>query len=125
MLYLFLHGAGLATGRGARLCGLQMTVLGTRPPTGDHAKRKGHAMPLRVRARFWLEVVSTSMAAVGTLTLVRKDWIEAIFGVDPDHHSGSLEWSIVTASFAVTLIAALLASVNWRRSRKPMLAQRN
>ena len=49
------------------------------------------------------------------LTLVRNDWLEAVFGVDPDQHSGSLEW-IVVAVLAVGAISfACLARRQWRR----------
>ena len=33
-------------------------------------------------------------AATALLTLVQCDWLEAVFGVDPDQHNGSLEWIV-------------------------------
>jgi hypothetical protein len=63
-----------------------------------------------MRLRFWFEVA----LAVGTwfllaLTLAAPDWIEVVFGVDPDAGSGALEWLIVAAmalsSVALTLVA--------------------
>jgi hypothetical protein len=49
------------------------------------------------------------------LTLVWKDWIELVFGVDPDGHDGSLEWLIVLALLASTVTFAALARKKWRR----------
>lgn len=53
---------------------------------------------MKVRTRFWLEAI---LAALSTgffiLTLLSRNWIEIVFGVDPDNSSGSLEWLIVAA----------------------------
>jgi hypothetical protein len=70
----------------------------------------------RARFRFWAEVVLAALSgALFLLTLVWQDWIEAVFGTDPDHGDGSAEWLIV----AVTLVAAIGFSVaswlEWRR----------
>ena len=68
------------------------------------------------RRRFWVEAALASLSgAVLILTLVLPDWIETVFGVDPDQHSGSLEW-VITAAFGVMAIAALvLARREWER----------
>jgi hypothetical protein len=49
---------------------------------------------------------------LGVVTIFWRDWIEAIFGWDPDHHSGSLEWVIV----AGLLLAAVLLTGDGLRS---------
>jgi len=71
-----------------------------------------------LRSRFWLE---TGMAIVTgilfVITLVRRDWIEAIFNIDPDQGNGSLEWLIVGALLVVTIALFALASYEWRRAR--------
>lgn len=68
--------------------------------------------------RFWLEA---GMAIVTTIlfliTLVQRDWIEVVFGVDPDSRSGTLEWLIVGALLIVTIALVTLASYEWRRTR--------
>jgi hypothetical protein len=70
-----------------------------------------------VRSRFWLELGLASLTGVLFLiTLVSRDWIEAVFGWDPDRHSGSLEWGIVFGLLALTLLAAGTAYAEWRRS---------
>jgi hypothetical protein len=74
-------------------------------------------MSRRVRSRFWLEAGLAALTGVLTLvTLVSREWIEALTGWDPDHHSGSLEWAIVFGLLALTVIAAATAYAEWRRA---------
>ena len=77
----------------------------------------GH-MKNALRPRFWLE---TSLAAVTSIlfviTVVQRDWIEIVFGIDPDNRGGALEWLIVAALLAVTIMLFTLASYEWRRAR--------
>ncbi|HEX5302097.1 MAG TPA: hypothetical protein VFW50_34410 [Streptosporangiaceae bacterium] len=54
-------------------------------------------------------------AALGAVTIFRRDWIEWIFGVDPDQHSGSVEWLILGALLFGALASAVLACTEWRR----------
>lgn len=69
-----------------------------------------------VRVRFWLEAAMASLSAfLLALTFVSREWIEAIFGVDPDHGSGSLEWLIVGALVLVTIALGVIARAEWRR----------
>ena len=71
-----------------------------------------------MRRRFWLE---TGMAIVTSIvfviTLVRNDWIEIAFGVDPDSTNGTLEWLIVGVLVFVSITLFALASYEWRRAR--------
>jgi hypothetical protein len=48
---------------------------------------------------------------------VQRDWIEVVFGVDPDQANGTLEWLIVAILLAVTITLCTLASYEWRRTR--------
>ena len=69
-----------------------------------------------LRRRFWFETsiaIATSILLV--ITLVWKDWIEIVFRVDPDSHSGVLEWLIVGALLLVTIMCATLATYEWRK----------
>ncbi len=69
------------------------------------------------RRRFWAETVLAAAAAVfALLTAVWKDWIEIVFRVDPDRHSGSLEWATVAAFALASVAFAVAARVEWRRT---------
>ncbi len=69
----------------------------------------------KLSARFWLEAgLALLSAALFTLTLLVRDWIEVVFRVDPDHHSGLLEWLIVGSLFLSTIALTALARSNWR-----------
>jgi hypothetical protein len=71
-----------------------------------------------LRRRFWLE---TGMATVTSIllmiTLIWRDWIEIVFGVNPDQGNGTLEWLIVGALLVVAIMLITLASYEWRRTR--------
>jgi hypothetical protein len=74
-------------------------------------------MTKSLRGRFWVEAVLGSVTGFLTLlTLVTREWIEILFGVDPDGGSGSLEWAIVVALLEVTVAFSALARAEWRRS---------
>jgi len=70
-----------------------------------------------LRRRFWPEAgLSVITALLFLLTLVKRDWIEALFGIDPDSHNGSLEFMIVGGLLVVTIALVSLASYEWRRA---------
>lgn len=69
-----------------------------------------------LRIRFWVEVALAVVAGgLGVLTLVTREWIELLSGVDPDKGSGALEWAIVIALFVASAALALIAV--WDRKR--------
>jgi hypothetical protein len=73
-------------------------------------------MNQRPRRRFWVEAgLGALSAGLFVLTLFVPDWIEAVFRVDPDQHSGSLEWAIVAVLLSMTVVSSLLARREWRR----------
>jgi hypothetical protein len=49
------------------------------------------------------------------LTLAWRDWIEGVFGFDPDHHNGSFEWELVIVCCLVTVASFVLARRQWHR----------
>ena len=70
-----------------------------------------------MRKRFYIEAalaVATFVLAV--VTLVNQGWIEAVFGVDPDHGNGSLEWIMVVVLAVATVVFGLLAFTERRRA---------
>ena len=72
----------------------------------------------RLRVRLWSEVSFASLTAiVGAITAVYPRWIEAVFGIDPDHGSGALEWAIVGVCFVATVVSLLAARTCWREAR--------
>lgn len=71
-----------------------------------------------LRRRFWLEAgMATVTSILFVITLVQRDWIEVVFGVDPDNRNGTLEWLIVGVLLLVTITLFTLASYEWRRAR--------
>jgi hypothetical protein len=72
-------------------------------------------MVTQIRSRFWVEAVFGGVATcLGMITLFWRDWIEAIFGVNPDHNNGALEWLVVGFLFATALVLGLFARAEWR-----------
>ena len=72
---------------------------------------------LRLRNRFWVEIVLGGATAVlAILTVISREWIELIFGVDPDRGNGALEWGIVAALAATTVLLGLLARAEWKHA---------
>ena len=70
----------------------------------------------KARVRFWIEVIlAVVTAALLLLTLISREWIEEVFGVDPDAGSGALEWAIVIALVVATVAFSLLARAEWKR----------
>jgi len=79
----------------------------------------GRPLSLRERlsGRFWVELgLGLASTVFAVLTLAWKDWVEIVFKVDPDHHSGSLEWTIVAVAVALTVIALAAARFEWRKA---------
>jgi hypothetical protein len=68
------------------------------------------------RRRFYVEAgLSTAGLALLVLTLISQEWIEVLFGVDPDHGDGSFEWLVVAVLAIVTVASAVSARIEWRR----------
>jgi hypothetical protein len=70
------------------------------------------------RSRFWIEVAMLvlSLASLAA-TLIDREWIEAVTGLDPDAGSGALEWALTLAFASAALLSASLAWLEWRRAR--------
>lgn len=68
------------------------------------------------RRRYWFEVGLAIIAtALFVPTLVTREWIEILFGVDPDNGSGALEWALVVATGAVAVASIIAARAERNR----------
>jgi hypothetical protein len=66
--------------------------------------------------RFWIEVsLGAATGFLLLLTLLWRDWIEAISGFEPDRHDGSFEWMLVVGLGLATCVCAVLARGELRR----------
>lgn len=74
----------------------------------------------RLRLRFWVETAcGTATGVLAVVTLFWSDWIEAVFGVDPDHGNGSFEWLVVGVLAIITVSLMVAARIEWRhRARR-------
>lgn len=71
---------------------------------------------MRDRYRFLVQLFVAGVSAVSfVLTLIRRDWIEAVFDVDPDAGSGALEWVVTGGFLVVAMTFGFLARQQWRR----------
>lgn len=71
-----------------------------------------------LRRCFWLETgIAMITGILFLITLIRNDWIEIVFRVDPDNNNGTFEWLIVGALLLVTITLFILSSYEWRRAR--------
>jgi hypothetical protein len=83
----------------------------------DQIMDRGHS-DTTLRKRFWAESVAAGLFTFYFLiTLVWHDWLEIVFGIDPDHGNGAVEWLIVGVSGALALACSVLARGEWRRTR--------
>jgi hypothetical protein len=68
-------------------------------------------------ARFWFETVT---AVIGTLmfvlTLITREWFEALTGIDPDGGSGSLEFALAFGLLTVAVASAWAAQRTFRQA---------
>jgi hypothetical protein len=58
--------------------------------------------------------VALAAGILGLVTIFWHDWIEMLTGLDPDQHSGSVEWLLVAALLAIAVAMGLVARRHWR-----------
>jgi hypothetical protein len=69
---------------------------------------------LKTRARIE-SGLAVLTAALFVLTLISREWIEALTGWDPDHGNGSLEWVIVAVLLVACASLTFRARSDWRK----------
>lgn len=68
----------------------------------------------RLPPAFWGESALASIAALlAFLTIIWPDWIERALAVDPDRHSGAVEWGLVLVLVSAATLFAALARREW------------
>ena len=69
-------------------------------------------VPRRFRIAVAVALLGGGLAC---LTVVWRDWIEALTGFDPDGGNGAVEWAVVVALLLLAAVAVLVARAEWRR----------
>ena len=67
---------------------------------------------IRFQIQATLAVVT---AALAVITLISHEWIELLFGVDPDGGNGALEWGIVAILLAASVTFSMLGYAEWKK----------
>ena len=76
-------------------------------------------MQNKLSAAFWIELTLSLISAFLTvLTFTWPNWIEGVFGADPDGGDGSSEWGFTLSFIVATLVLAALTRRTWRRDRR-------
>jgi hypothetical protein len=72
----------------------------------------------QARNRLRLEVgLAILSALLFVATVLWPEWIEIVFGVNPDSGNGSFEWLIMELTAISAVVAIFLARADWRRLR--------
>jgi hypothetical protein len=80
---------------------------------------------MRDRFLFRAEAIAAGLSGLlFLLTLAWPDWIEGVFGVDPDHHNATFEWVIVAGLLAAATTFGYLARRKWVAVRRAQLGSR-
>jgi hypothetical protein len=65
---------------------------------------------IALRRRFWFEAGCAILSlALFVLSLFSREWIEVVFGVDPDGGDGSLELVLTILPLAVAVVSSWFA----------------
>ncbi|GLS18546.1 hypothetical protein GCM10007874_15630 [Labrys miyagiensis] len=74
---------------------------------------------MRHRARLFVEITLAAVfALVFFVTVIWPDWIELVFGADPDQGSGDIEWTIAALTGVIALGCSILARTELRRAQR-------
>jgi hypothetical protein len=76
----------------------------------------------RLPARFWFEALTGVAGLIlFAVTLISRQWIEALTGWDPDHGSGAVELAIAVSLSGVSAASLLGARRLYARAATPTL----
>jgi hypothetical protein len=74
-------------------------------------------MHRKLPTRFWFEAITGVIGLVlFILTLITREWIEALTGWDPDGGNGSLEIGLVFALLAISALSMFVARRDYQRA---------
>jgi hypothetical protein len=74
-----------------------------------------------LRRRFWIEMGTASVTIiVFVITLTHRDWIEVVFGIDPDAGSGALEWAVWVSLALVVVAVNVMMRYEWLKAKRSM-----
>jgi hypothetical protein len=69
-----------------------------------------------LRKRFWIEAgLATATGILFIMTLISREWIEVVFGVEPDGGNGELEWLVSFAFLVATITFAVVARGEYKK----------
>jgi hypothetical protein len=78
----------------------------------------GGTMNATLKLRATIETALAALAAgLFLLTMVTREWIEALTGWDPDHGNGMAELAIIAALIVLCASFSLRARSDWRKAR--------
>lgn len=81
-------------------------------------------MPKHLRRRFWIEAALAGVTGcLFVLTLVFQEWIEVVFGVEPDGGNGTIEWLVSSGFLLVTIVTIIVARVEYSTLSRERLRQ--
>lgn len=67
----------------------------------------------RLRRRFWVEAALSSVTGLlFVVTLFWHHWLE-VFGFDPDHGDGTVEWVMVSGLALMSVASGVTARIEW------------
>ncbi len=95
----------------------EMVTRDGRPRADRPGRKWGIRMRRRVRGVFWVELLAaTASVMFFLLEIFSREWIERLFGIDPDGGNGSVEWLLASGSLLGTVMLAILARREWSRA---------
>lgn len=66
--------------------------------------------------RFWMQSALAALSAVlFVLTLITREWVEALTGFEPDNGNGTFEFALAIALFALSVLTGTTATRTYRR----------